>query len=158
MCSEAPHLERHRLADNSPQLSYDDLIRLYGEAMIRVGELEAKIADLNRQRQGDLPGPENQGTSASTSDELQALADKIDTFGRRMADPGDSGAEPGSQPSEEFSELRLQITSMSGQLAVAQSELAKLRGNRRRRSHRDHSVPWWKALGRRLGIGKHRRP
>jgi len=148
----------HRLANNSPPPSYDDLIRLYGEAMIRAGELEAKIADQNRQREEDPESPENQGTSASTSDELQALADKIDTLGRRMAGPGDSGAEPGSQPSEEFTQLRLQITSIASQLAVAQGELAKLQGNRRRRSHRDHSVPWWKALGHRLGIGEPRRP
>jgi hypothetical protein len=148
------------LAGDNKHPDYDELVRLYGEAMIRVGELEAKVAELTNQlgTQEDAQAPRGRGTSVSTSSELQALADKIDTLGRRMTESGESGPDPSSQPSEEFSQLRLQITSMANQLAVAQDELAKLRGSRRRRSPRTLAVPWWKALGRRLGLSKSRRP
>jgi len=76
---------------------YDLLLRRYGEAMVRIGELEARL-----QRLGDDRG----GTAGS--DEAAVPVTELEP---------EADAELRQQRDSELSKLRLQVTSLSSRLA-----------------------------------------
>ena len=148
------------MAENNRQPDYDTLLRLYGEAMLRTGQLEGQVANLTDQLRilEDVPAPGGLGEPTPASEELRGLSDKIDSLRRKMTDPSETSPKPSDSPGDEISQHRLQITSMANQLAVAKDELATLRGSRKRRSGKKQPSTRWKALRRRLGIDKSCRP
>ncbi len=113
----------------------DEALRLYGDAMARIGQVEARVEELSKRldavvvlgatSEGEIstPGPDDDSTS-KTEDELR--------------------------------HMRMQTTALSSKLAQTEDELKKLsKGKKggRRRKHKSQT-PWWKKLGRPFGINK----
>ena len=147
----APEQRRDIHANESP--GYDAVIRLYGEAMMRIGELEAQMFGVERR----VTESENRGASSS---DFAELAEKVEALERRWGtSAGTETSEHASdtrpisaeddnllrEREEEISQLRLQVNSLTGQLAQTQEQLKSSQGTRaRRRSRRRDSPPKWK--------------
>ncbi|MCI0440106.1 MAG: hypothetical protein L0177_13395 [Chloroflexi bacterium] len=106
--------------------TYDSLVRRYGEAMFRIGELEDEVASLRRAAARRA----SENSQQVTPPELAKLLNRIDQLEGQLA------AERSGQGKDdsEVSHLRLQIAGLASQLAQAQDELKKYRG----RVHRKH--------------------
>ena len=151
------------MSKENPQPDHDALVRLYGESMLRIGRLESEVARLADR----LRGPESDqasGDEAAAEQQLgglEELTKKVDSLQKLIMDSNGTASEPGSRPQpaapdqrqDEISEMRLQIAGLASELTQAKDELAKARGNRRRRSSKGHR-PWWKKLARRFGLSR----
>jgi hypothetical protein len=130
--SESENVEVRESAD------YELLLRQYGEAMLRIGTLEAQVERLTLQLQdstegqhsGDRPQPDAPETGVTKGPPAPAQPDN-----------------------DELRQVRVQLTAMAGRLARTEDELEKAMGSRprRRRGSGGHR-PWWKKAAGRLGI------
>ena len=148
--------DQDRGSGGSPD--YGALVLNYGEAMYRVGELEAKVEELTRQlvkdggpvESGSAPGP--RGAHALEA-RVESLEEALPSDGEEDARaPGvSSGSEvrkPENRQSGELRQMRLQIAGLANQLAIAEEELRNVREHQtRRRRRKDLPKPWWKSLG-----------
>lgn len=135
--------------DNTPP-DYDTLLRLYGESMLRVEQLEAQVASV--------------GESSLQEDDAQAraisqLTERIEALQRQIARPSEASdtptdAQPADDRTDEIAQMRVQIMSLANQLDGARREIQDYRSRRRRRSRRPERLPWWQSLARRLGISR----
>jgi chromosome segregation ATPase len=139
--------------DNPPP-DYDTLLRLYGESMLRVEQLEAQVA--------------SPGESSPQGDDAQALAiskltERVEALQGQIAQSSESSdaamdAQPADHLTDEVAQMRLQITSLANQLDGARREIQDYRTRRRRRSRRPERLPWWRSLARRFGISRPQGP
>ena len=153
--SSGPASQRRRDLHFDEAPGYDAVIRLYGEAMLRIGELEARLIGVERR------GGAESGVQGASSFNVAELAEKVEALERRSgtsadtetSDPaGDTkpiSAEdeaPLRELEEEISQLRLQLNSLTGQLAQTQEQLRSAQGTRARRRSRSRrdSPPKWK--------------
>ncbi len=174
--------EPHSSADGSLQddLARDALLRQYGQAMLKIGQLEAQVEQLTSQLQararqeiysyGPAPVQDPQG--------LRDLVEKVEALQKVIVHSPDraSGSTPSDTASlgaqtegagrrryeEERRQMRLQMNSLANQLAQTEEELEEVRGSRSRRSgrHRRSSrTPqrrWWRKLSHLLRLTKSR--
>ena len=128
-------MEKERLQPQG-QPDYDDLLRQYGEAMLRIGQLEAQVERLTGEPQGRT-GP----TTPHVADE-----------GGARSDPADL-AQDEHPTNAEMGQLRLQVASLANQLSQTEEKLQQAEGHRARRRHRvDDRRARWTKLARRLGL------
>ena len=118
--------------------AYDLLLRQYGEAMLRIGRLEAQVERLTLQLQDD------------TEDQHSGDGPQPDAPETGVTKGPPAPAQPDN---DELRQVRVQLTAMAGRLARTEEELEKARGSRpRRRRGSGGRRPWWKKAARRLGI------
>ena len=118
--------ERTRGPDVTSSAEYNALLMQYGEAMARIGQLEAEVEALSRQLQ--------QGGATRHTDQAT----------RDSEDEGPPGERPATERVEELSQFRIQVASLANELARAEGELSELRGRRaRRRGRRGENRPRW---------------
>ena len=143
--------------DESP-LNYNTLLRRYGEAMVRISELQDEVDRLERLA-GDLV-PEPADTTAMESQDQTGVEDlerRLGRLERRVTEDApaavsgtreDDGSSPGEP--DDAVQLRLQLTSLASQLSQTQRELQEARpqrGRNRRRSRRESESGqrrWWR--------------
>jgi hypothetical protein len=107
--------ERGNLTDATAE--YDTLLSRYAEEMQRIGQLEAQVESLNQR--------------------LVSLPDAHESSPIETGPPPPLGH-------DETSQLRIQITTLAGQLARTQEQLAEIRGTRVRRRRSRDRPPGWK--------------
>lgn len=139
---------------DSPQPEYDTLLRLYGESMLRVEQLEAQVAS---QSEGPPQGDDAQARA------ILKLTERVEALQRQIARSAEAAdvrtdAQPADDRKDEIAQMRSQITSLANQLDVARSEIKDYRARRRRRSRRSERLAWWQSVVRRLGISRPRGP
>ena len=122
--------DTHPSAD-SPE--YDELLRKYGEAMLRISRLEGQVGRLKEE---SVENASSEGGAARAEEIRPAPADTGPKSGERSRE-------------EEISHLRLRVVALSNQLAVAQQkndERTEERAPRRRRRRHDPRPIWmfWK--------------
>ncbi|MBM3933874.1 MAG: hypothetical protein FJ319_06160 [SAR202 cluster bacterium] len=142
--------------------AYNALLKQYGEAMIRIGQLESRVEQLRRQT-GAGAGPSatpSRGPSGE-SPEVAALNAKIESLQATMAamnQPRPSApaqAAPGE--SEELRQMRLQMNNLANHLQMTEQQLASAAGGSHTRHHRrrgEHNRPMWKKFARKVGLSK----
>jgi DNA repair exonuclease SbcCD ATPase subunit len=133
MSAEQPEVSRR--SESRVNDEYDLLLRRYGEAMARIGELEAQV-----QRLGD------EKRNVAESDDAAASVTELRPDGN--AGPGSELLE---QRDRELAKLRSQVTSLSNQLAQAQRQVHEAQSNRRRSGRRRQRSRWkfWRRWTRR---------
>ncbi len=118
--------------------TYDSLVRRYGEAMFRIGELEDEVASLRRAAARRASENSQQGASP----ELAKLLHRIEQLeGQLASERSGKGKDEG-----EVSHLRLQVAGLASKLAQAEDELKKYRGRVQRRHQKRGSK--WKFWGK----------
>ena len=113
---------------------YDILLRQYGEAMLRIGQLEAQVGSLTarlKEAGGDAertedPAPKSQSLEVAESTTKDS---KEDRSSERQRDA-------------EIAQLRLQEVSLRSQLAQTEQQVKGERGRRKRRSKSEHRPKW----------------
>ncbi len=133
MSAEQP--EASQRSDSGVNDEYDLLLRRYGEAMARIGELEAQLQRL---------GEDGRGTAGS----VDAAVPVTELEPKAQAGTGCELLEPRDR---ELSRLGLQVTSLSNQLAQAERQVQEAQSNRRRSGRRRHRSRWkfWRRWTRR---------
>ncbi len=136
------------MANIDSQPNYDLLLKLYGESMLRIGQLEARGATLN---EGDAENSQSRAIVELTErvDAIHGLVTGISQAGTDTADLG-----PADGEADEIAQMRVQITSLAYQLDVARNELKDYRARRRRRSRASEHTPLLQSIVRRLGISR----
>jgi chromosome segregation ATPase len=130
---------------DTPRPEYDTLLRVYGESMLRVEQLEAQVAS---------PGESSpQGDDAQARAILQ-LTERVGALQGRIARSSEATDAPTDDRANEIAQMRVQITSLANQLDGARREIEDYRARRRRRSRRPERLPRWQSLARRLGISR----
>ncbi len=147
---------------NVDRSQYDLLVRQYGEAMQRIGQLEAELDRLTSTPGDAVHNPATNGSSGSPgagessgpTDETAPLtiASSLGATSTSHAGPDEVGT---TSPSElegqnAIAQLRVQLVSLAGQLASTKEELGQLKGThqRSRSRSRRHRTPKWKFWGR----------
>jgi predicted nucleic acid-binding Zn-ribbon protein len=143
--------------DESP-LNYNTLLRRYGEAMVRISELQEEVNRLERLADDLVPEPAD--TTAMESQDRtggEDLEGRLGRLERRVTGdapaavsgtPEDDSLSPG-EPNDAV-QLRLQLTSLAGQLSQTQRELEEARQQRGRNRRRSRSKSesgqhrWWR--------------
>ena len=133
MSTEQPAPDRRQPSQEPPRRTdeYDLLLRRYGEAMLRIGELEARLRE-----QGESGLAEE--APAEPNPKAAAEPAAAPTEGPRQ--------DLKEQKDRQMSQLRFQVTSLSTQLAEAQQRVQELQKStrQRRRSSRRHQRSRWK--------------
>ena len=142
---------------------FNAVLRHYGEAMLRLGKLEARAEDLIRQQNHDA----NKGdsTSGPTLDQvsnghrdvteraeaLEAVVTQSSPSMETIASPGRQPAPPNEhgQDSGEVRQLRLLNGNLAHRLAQTETLLEGTRGDR---GHRRRPKPLWKKIAQRVGL------
>ncbi|MCH8207104.1 MAG: hypothetical protein IH956_08875 [Chloroflexi bacterium] len=130
--------------DESPS-DYSTLLRRYGEAMVRMGELQDEVNRLKRLA-GD-PAPEPADTTrvgGQGQPGIEDLEKRLSVLERRVSRDARSttsgtrvDGNPGGDEPDDAGQLRLQLVSLANQLSRAQRELEQAgqeKGRTRRRS------------------------
>ena len=132
--------------ESGTSAAYAALLRQFGEAMLRIGRLEARLDDLARQDRGGA--------------EQEALRHSPQAGGDAGKSSGPESAPANDRRDEELRQLRVQITGLAQQLAYTQDQLEEAQSRRRsrRRSHKDPPRPLWKKMAGRLGLQQSRNP
>jgi hypothetical protein len=138
------------LANVDSQPDYDSLLKLYGESMLRIGQLETRVAALN---EGD---PDNSQSRAigELTERVDAIHGLITEMSQAASDSADLG--PADVQADEIAQMRVQITSLASQLDGARNELKDYRARRRRRSKAPEHTPLLQSIARRLRISRPR--
>ena len=125
---------------------YDALVSRYGEAMLRIGQLEAQVDLLTNQlRSSDSPPTEKPERPSNFGSGMRPP--------ENMSQPTEGHSERDSE--EQLRQLRLQVTSLANQLQQTEEQLEQAKGHRVPRPHRRvKHRPWWKKAARRLGLGR----
>jgi hypothetical protein len=131
----------------------ETLVGRYGEAMLRIGQLESQLQELTdelrlreRQASAGYATTQFQYTQGlpyleQKIAELQKAIDSASASGSETTEDDGKKATGRTEPeeSEEMRQLRIQINSLSGQLAVTDQQLTKIQGGRTHRRHRGPS-------------------
>ena len=139
---------------------YTALLQQYGEAMLRIGHLEAQVAHLTKQLEGGAEQGSDAGGQALAEESpgVRGLAHKVEALQKLVADSSETTPGPGAEShrhGDEIRQLRVQINSLASQLALAEGQLSEVQKHRpRHRSHRGKSKSKWQSLTGRLGLGK----
>ena len=122
---------------------YDVLLRQYGEAMLRIGQLEAQVGSLTarlKEAGGDAEWTEDSAPKSQSLEVAESTAtdSKEDISSERQRDA-------------EIAQLRLQEGSLRFQLAQSEQQVKGERGRRKRRTKSDHWPKWmfWRRSGHR---------
>ena len=145
----------------------------YVDAVPRLSELEGRVEQLTRELQRARQANSAEGGGlVEDPQQLRQLADWLESLNSLFASspwatrgaPVDEAGSMGAQgmglqhqrSQDELGQLRLQIATLSHQLARAENELGQVEGRRPR--HRNAAKrPLWKKLARRLGLrGRYR--
>ena len=142
------------------QTQYDLLVRQYGDAMQRIGQLETELNHLRKLPQGTTPGEPAEARDGVSS-ELTGDSTELDAGSSTGSGPRvnvgigntDGRSNHSSlEGSTEISQLRVQLVSLAGQLARTEGELGQLKGtgtpHRRRSRSRHNNTPKWKFWAR----------
>jgi len=111
------------LVQEQPQTdALREILRLYGEAILRIGQLEAQVERLTEGRQGP-PLPHEQAGLPESSKKLEDLLKQVasSTDVRPFPDRGDD-----ADRDDELDKTRSQISGMAGQLARTNEEEGEL--------------------------------
>ena len=133
-------------------IEYDDLLRRYAEAMIRISQLESQLADITRnQLEGnassnssfDARPPVQQLDVGPALKEVAELETRASTESTNVSEREAVSQERSIPPplsEADIAQLRLQVTSLANTLAQTQDELKRSQGThvRKRRSHHKH--------------------
>ena len=120
--------DRQGQLDSSPE--YAHLLTKYGQAMLRIGQMETTVAHLTKH-------PYEDGNRANKPE--------IPVLDQTKSD---------SRVNDEYQQMRIEITTLTSQLARTEDDLKSIQDkhtNRRRRKQQDKHL--WKKLSRRLGLG-----
>ena len=148
---------------------HDAILRRYGEAMLRIGQLESQVdgRGLQRPEEAIHTGGDSEAPLRQRSLEYRSLLARIEALEssvgispgdepeRRSGGPTDQGPPvdtPAQGPhSDQAANLRVQISGLNAKLAQTEAELKELRAprtRRRSRSERDRPKSKWKFWGR----------
>lgn len=127
-------------------IDHETLLSRYGEAMLRIGQLESRLQEMSdelrlKQRQEVTYAPSQyqytQGLPYLEQKivELQRAIDGTVESKETVADTVGETTEQ-TKESQEMRQLRIQISNLSGQLAITDEQLAKMQGDKSRRHHR----------------------
>ncbi len=130
--------ERTRGPDVSSSAEYNALLIQYGEAMARIGQLEAEVEALSRRLEEGGATRDTEDASDPAAAEDQTTRDSEDEG------PPDERPQPATKRAEDLSQFRLQVASLANELARAEGELNEVRGQRaKRRGRRGENRPGW---------------
>lgn len=145
--SEQEHTQYHPASveslkhSNEGSVEYDILLRKYGEAMLRISQLESQLADITRdQREGNASSHSSSNTRSSIpqSETGQAL-NRIEELEAQREAVTQQHSIPSPLNGADVAQLRLQITSLANKLAQTKDELERSQGTLlKRRSHHKH--------------------
>ena len=136
------------MANIDLQPDYDLLLKLYGESMLRIGQLEARVAALN-----ECDTENNQSRAiVELTERVDAIYGLITGISQAATDTADLGPRDGQ--ADEITQMRVQIASLADQLDVARNELKDYRARRRRRSQASGHTPLLQSIARRFGISR----
>ena len=136
------------MANIDLQPDYDLLLKLYGESMLRIGQLEARVAALN-----ECDAENNQSRAiVELTERVDAIYGLITGISQAGTDTTDLGPRDGQ--ADEITQMRVQIASLADQLDVARNELKDYRARRRRRSQASGHTPLLQSIARRFGISR----
>ena len=132
---------------------YTVLLRQYGEVMLKIGQMEARIDSLQRQLEAGLllqdPGRLPQTTTA----DAPAYTRESDEI-PQPSHPAEQGTDRETPRYEnELRKMRLQISTLANQLAQSKDELARLQSHRSHLRRRTERRSLWRRLSRRFGVG-----
>jgi uncharacterized protein with von Willebrand factor type A (vWA) domain len=134
-------MDRARNESSPESTEYSLLLRQFGEAMARIGRLEAQVERLALQLRD---GPETQTNEESPEAAVGLQPEETD------AGTVESGAPSGNG---DVGQLRMQLSATANELAQTRDELEKALGSRSSgRRRRGHHRPWWEKAARRLGL------
>lgn len=139
---------------DNPQPDYDTLLKLYGESMLRVEQLEARITS-GGGGDGSTQGDFQARAISELTERVEALQGMV--AGQSESAAASTDAQPTNDRTDEFAQMRLQITSLVNQLDVARNEIKDYRARRRRRSRAPEHTSWLQSFARRLGISRPQR-
>lgn len=139
------------MANIESQPDYDSLLKLYCESMLRIGQLEARLAALN---EADAENSQSRAT-VELSERVDAIYGLITGMSQAATDTADLA--PADGQADEIAQMRVQITSLANQLDVARNEIKDYRARRRRRSKVPEQTPLLQSIARRLGISRSQR-
>ena len=140
------------MANIDSQPYYDSLLKLYGESMLRVGQLEARVAALN-ESDGSTQADNGQSRDLiELTERVDAIHGLITAMSQDATNSADLG--PADGQADELAQMRVQMTSLVSQLDVARNELKDYRARRRRRSQASEHTPLLQSIVRRLGISR----
>lgn len=165
--SGAPETEPDGDSQGLP--NYGVLVRQYGEALLRISQLESQVNQLAKRLE---PSDRPEGSAAAINllqetQGLRQLADWIDSLQQLFVDtpwttpdsaeehtgrsisPDDSGIRLIQE--DELRQLRVQVATMARQMARSEQSGETKRAGRLIRG-RDHRKAVWKRLARRLGL------
>jgi hypothetical protein len=128
---------------------FGEILRQYGEAMLRIGQFEAQVERLTEGRQSP-PLRHDQAGLAELSEKLEDVPKQVasSTGARPSPDSGDD-----ADRDDELGQMQIQIASLSHQFARAERDLQPGPGHRsRHRGHEGKRGPWWKKAARKLGL------
>ena len=134
---------------------YAVLLSQYGEVMLKMGQMEARIDGLQRQLEAVLllqdPGPPTQTTTADApvytreSDEIPQPSHPVEQKANQEA----------SHHNNELRQMRLQISALANQLAQSKDDLARLQSHRsHRRRRRSERRSLWRRLSGRFSVSQ----
>lgn len=136
------------MANMDLQPDYNLLLKLYGESMLRIGQLEARVAALN-----ECDTENNQSRAiVELTERVDAIYGLITGISQAATDTADLGPRDGQ--ADEITQMRVQIASLADQLDVARNELKDYRARRRRRSQASGHTPLLQSIARRFGISR----
>ena len=123
-------------------MEYDDLLRKYGEAMLRISQLESQLADAGGRQGGSSHSSYNARSNTPQPETGHAL-NRIEELEARTGSERVAISQEHSIPSPlngaDVAQLRLQVTSLANKLAQTEDALKSSQGTRvKRRSHHKH--------------------
>jgi hypothetical protein len=124
--------------------------------MLRIGQLEAQMGHLTSLLQGGAAQESQESGTRVEAEASPSTSAGTPVTESAFANPKAGGAVR-TPHDEELQQMRLQITNLANQLAETEAESLGSQGRRSRHRRRDHR-PWWKKLGRRLGLRESQRP
>ena len=133
--TDAPTSDRHPVSDTEATEEYEVLLRQYGEAMQRTGQLEAQVDSLTFRLKEDGPDAERAEEPAPKAQSIGMAG------GTATASKEDQSLV--QQRDMEIDQLRLQVVSLASQLAQSEAQVKRVEGGRlRRRSKSGHRPKW----------------
>ena len=136
---------------------YQVLLSRYGEAMLKISQLEDQVSHLTGLLQdGVAQGSQVSGSRVETGHSPASPAG-TPSIGSTFAAPRAGGVAE-TQHVEVFHHMRLQISNLENQLANTKAELREIYGQgSRRRRRKDRNKRWWTKLARGMGRGESQR-
>ena len=130
---------------NGGSVEYDVLLRKYGEAMLRISQLESQLAGITRGKQEGNASNNSSRTARSSIPQPETVhaLNRIEELEARAGSEREAVTQEHSIPSPlngaDVAQLRLQVTSLANKLAQTEDELNRSQGTHvKRRSHHKH--------------------